>query len=44
MDETESVMSYSDYEEESDVEVQEEEEEAPEDQTMKNLVAYCKYG
>lgn len=34
-------MSYSDYEEDSEVEV---EEEGEEDKTVKDMVAYCKYG
>ena len=36
------IMSYSDYEEDSEVEV--EEEESPENQAIKDMVTYCKYG
>lgn len=37
-------MSYSDYEEDSEVEVEAEEEVAEEDKTLKEMVIYCKYG
>lgn len=36
-------MSYSDYEEDSEVEAEEEEEE-PEDKAVKEMVIFCKYG
>ena len=37
-------MSYSDYEGDSEVELEVEEPEKTEDEVVKSMVTYCKYG
>ena len=37
-------MSYSDYEDDSDVELEVEEPEKTEDEIVKSMVNFCKYG
>ena len=39
-----AAMSYSDYEGDSDVEVEVEGEEKKEDEVVKKMVTFCKYG